>query len=386
MSSDTPELQRAAERFDSLVRQSAKEADFQQLFAECPYILSRTLPLKLEASDIRPLGRPGRSEADFIAFPKSRGITSGYGIIELKRPSARILTEPRKGLIILSSSARTAFAQGVAYRQDLLQRPPLLSQQTLMLGNRAHIFVIMGVSSELAQKLGAELYAKQIAQQLPSGCQLIPYDTLFEAFRETIPPRLSILLPSYEGSSFESLLRHVEAHMLDWHLFDVTEEALEFWEAVQREASASSPIGSVFSSDAFRITRGPHTGQLAQETPAPHELMGTLLRLFRQLSEEASRRAIPTQLDDYIGAAEIVCHRRVDDIPLSRPAIAAVGRAVAECHHHGRSYAFMQPHTAEMSELEGRGLIDLHWVDAGEFSYTVHPFARQLLWIDPRTL
>jgi hypothetical protein len=80
------QLRAALTRFESLLEARAKERDFQRLFADCPYILSSTLPLRLEPSEIRPLGRPGKSEPDFIVFPQSGGLRSGYSVIELKRP------------------------------------------------------------------------------------------------------------------------------------------------------------------------------------------------------------------------------------------------------------------------------------------------------------
>lgn len=188
------DLREAVDRFDALLRCSAKEADFQRLFAECPYILSRTLPLRLEPSDIHPLGRPGRSEPDFVIYPKPGSLAGDYGIIEIKRPDSAILTRPRKGVVMLSRDAQTAVSQSSVYQQQLAA-PTAMGEALLMLGSRSHIFIIMGLSSEIANKLGTDLYSRQVVGLLPSDCRLIPYDSLFTAFNATVPPRMLMLVP-----------------------------------------------------------------------------------------------------------------------------------------------------------------------------------------------
>jgi len=56
---DLRQLREARERFGSLLAQpNAKEAVWQRFFAECPYVLSAGLPVKLMPDDVIPLGRP----------------------------------------------------------------------------------------------------------------------------------------------------------------------------------------------------------------------------------------------------------------------------------------------------------------------------------------
>jgi hypothetical protein len=190
------DLTDAVARFDDLLRsEDSKEADFQRLFSECPSILSRSLPLRLAPSEIVPLGRPGRSEPDFVAYPRRRSPLGEYGTIELKRPDSRILKQPRKGVLMLSNDARTALAQSQFYGRQMLQPHAYETSQTLILGNHRYMFIIMGLSAELSLKLGTQLYTDQIRGLLPDNCQLIPYDTLFRIFQSTVPPRLVILVP-----------------------------------------------------------------------------------------------------------------------------------------------------------------------------------------------
>ena len=187
------DLRAAVERFDELLRSDSKEIDFQRLFSDCPYILSRSLPLRLEPSEIVPLGRPGRSEPDFAIFP-DQGSLNSYGIIELKRPDSQILTQPRKGVLTLTRDAQTAISQSEVYGRTM--QPDIVeNSHLLMLGNRQFIFVIMGLSQELANALGSQLFADQLAGLLPPNCQLIPYDTLFKSFQSTVQPQLMVLVP-----------------------------------------------------------------------------------------------------------------------------------------------------------------------------------------------
>src|SRR5438876_2370 len=108
-------LRDARERFGLLLQRRTRESDWQKLFAECPYILSGALPLRLAADQIRPMGRPGRSEPDFIWFPRPDRGPSTVGFIELKRPDSRILSVVRKDTVVLSRDAATAISQAQSY-------------------------------------------------------------------------------------------------------------------------------------------------------------------------------------------------------------------------------------------------------------------------------
>lgn len=189
-------LREALDRFDHLLQSESAEADFQRLFAECPYILSRSLPLRLEPGDIRPLGRPGRSEPDFLIFPCARSNPmASYGVIELKRPDSRILVERRRGVLTLSSDAATAVGQAKFYAEQFGRDMNITRERLLILGNGQNLFVIMGMSAELATRVGNELYERQLSQLLPPDCQLLPYDVLLELFKATVPARLFVLTP-----------------------------------------------------------------------------------------------------------------------------------------------------------------------------------------------
>jgi hypothetical protein len=156
-----------------------------------------SLPLRIEPADIVPLGRPGRTEPDFIFYPKHTIPAPYYGVIELKKPSSQIVTITRKNVAILSRDAETAIQQATCYSDGIAQYAPTLAEApTVFLGNRTHIFVVMGMSREISEGLAADVYREMIAKRLPQNLQVLPFDTLLTAFESTIRPRIYILTPS----------------------------------------------------------------------------------------------------------------------------------------------------------------------------------------------
>src|SRR2546425_753789 len=185
------QLHGARQVFEHLLDTNAPESAWQHFFSEHPFIFSRTLPLRLSPREIIPMARVGQNDPDFIFFQKDRGVVSAYGVIELKRPNSRILTFPRKNLVVLSRTAETAIKQAQRYASSLV-----LPEDVLFLGSRAHLFVIMGLTSEIAKKVGSDLIRGQLSSLIPQGCQVLPYDEVLRRFRSTIPERVLVLVPA----------------------------------------------------------------------------------------------------------------------------------------------------------------------------------------------
>ncbi len=211
-SSMTPEvpgpkqLRDALERFAELLSNPASfEAEWQQFFAACPYVLSTALPLKLLPEDIVPLGRPGRSEADFVFYPNHTPRSHpSYGVIELKRPGQRLFTKGRKNVITLTRDAAIAVEQGRTYLAEL-ESGSLLHEwsDALFVGTSAHVFILMGLSKDLRERVSADMFAATRRSILPSNFQLLPYDHLFKMFEANVPPRflLGVPLLSVDGET-----------------------------------------------------------------------------------------------------------------------------------------------------------------------------------------
>jgi hypothetical protein len=207
---DRKQLLEARDEFYGLLSQSGtNERDFQNLFSRHPYILSNSLPLRLEPADIQPLGRPGKSEVDFIFYPDKSRIPHIYGSIEIKRPDTKILRTPRKNIITLSSDARTALAQAQEYNQELRKKFDSGSRPLVALGNEEYIFLILGMQVELEEKISSAKLRRRFDGELPPGCRLFPYDTLLKAFEQNIVPSVHILIPTQSLTSFESKERRI---------------------------------------------------------------------------------------------------------------------------------------------------------------------------------
>jgi hypothetical protein len=154
----------------------------------------------LEPADIVPLGRPGRTEPDFVFFPKNTVPVPYYGVIELKKPSSQIVSTTRANVVILSRDAETAIQQSVVYTKNIAHYAPIaLEESPVFLGNRAHIFVIMGMTAEIGEKLAVEVYREMVANRLPTNLQLMPYDGLLKMFESQLPPRFYFLRPTSES-------------------------------------------------------------------------------------------------------------------------------------------------------------------------------------------
>lgn len=189
-------LKEARKIFAAMLSRATSEPEWQRFFAKYPFILSEGLPLSLSPDDIIQKGRPGKSEADFIFYPSNSPLPV-YGVIELKKPSTKILNLPRKNILRLSSSAQTALAQAKEYVKELERELLHHPTQMLSLGNRVHAFIILGLSEEIAKKAAIDILKKQYQELLPKGFQLIPYDTLFNLFSARIQPQIYIFVPAH---------------------------------------------------------------------------------------------------------------------------------------------------------------------------------------------
>ncbi len=215
------ELRETRERFERLLRKpKSREPEWQSFFKRHPYVFSRSLGLCLNPGDFYALGRPGKSEPDFVFYPEETTIAPSYGVIELKRPTSKILTLPRRNIVTLSRSAATAVSQGLVYSEELARRMHLEPRLSLVLGNSTLVFVIMGLTEDLRVKLATDLVHDQVRSLLPSNCRIVPYDTLFEYFSRTIPPAIIALSPISDGALPET------GHLSPEHIVIVEDDAM----------------------------------------------------------------------------------------------------------------------------------------------------------------
>ncbi|MGH9762272.1 MAG: SUMF1/EgtB/PvdO family nonheme iron enzyme, partial [Blastocatellia bacterium] len=154
-----------------------------------------SLPVRLDPTDFVPLARPGRTEPDFVFYPQNARPVPFYGAIELKRPDSRIFTRTRSNVALFTRDAETAIEQALSFARSPGGLVPIeRCNQTLVVGNRAYLFVIMGMSEELAQRAGVELYTEMIQRKLPGNLQILPYDELLRMFESALQPRIMLLV------------------------------------------------------------------------------------------------------------------------------------------------------------------------------------------------
>jgi hypothetical protein len=201
-------LRVARDAFADLLRQDAPERQWQALFAEHPYVFSEAFPhLELVAADICPLGRPGRSEPDFTFYKPSPGHDSIYGVIELKRPSTQILRVPRKEVLTLAADAHTAIAQAREYAKSLGRQVAAHESRTVALTSGCYLFIVMGLTSEIATKVTSAALQNQYDEDLfPSNVELLTYDALFDRLAARVPPRVHLLAVAIDAVAATSAI------------------------------------------------------------------------------------------------------------------------------------------------------------------------------------
>jgi CxxC-x17-CxxC domain-containing protein len=183
----------ARDRFCALLEEAdSLEADWQGLFTAFPCILTDCLALGVEPADLRSC-RPGRAEADFYFLPQPDDPLSPYGVVEIKRPSTRLIVEPRKEVVSLSRDAATAVAQAAKYASELQVGADTPPTRYLTLGTQAHICVVAGLGWEIARRIPVNVLEEQLRRLLPPGCRLVPFDVLYESLESKVPPQLHVL-------------------------------------------------------------------------------------------------------------------------------------------------------------------------------------------------
>jgi formylglycine-generating enzyme required for sulfatase activity len=231
------ELRRAREEFRALLERKTKEAEWQRFFAQNPYVLSMSLPLRLDPTDIVPMARPGRTEPDFVFYPQNIRPVPFYGIIELKRPDTRIFTVTRKNVAVLSRDAQTAIQQAHTFATNPgglvpIERP----DKMLFLGNIGYTFVIMGMSEELTLAAGIEMYSEMTRRTLPGNLRILGYDEVLRNFERGLAQHtILVLVPAQERPPFE--FKTVTLDSYGAVLREVTGEATQIVEELATEVA-----------------------------------------------------------------------------------------------------------------------------------------------------
>jgi len=386
------ELQEARDHFASLLRGPSTEAAFQELFSRCPYVLSRALPLRLEPTDIQPLARPGKSDPDFIFYPRSSGPLGSFGVIELKRPDTTLITKPRKGVVLLSRDVSTAVAQAQRYSRELRAKLAPRLTSNLILGANDYVFIVAGLSDELVTKLTPGMLHETLESLLPTRCQIIPYDQLFERFESSLHLNIVYLTPLGRSTirNLESLVelarsgrvergQITEANLMEiqkagrTERWQISEANMDFWCTIEDRWRAGGYIGTSIS----RVIDRPYwcvqgTDDLATESPAHLEFPWYVLRLVECLESSLRLHKILAQAQS--------ASTPIESLRCSLPVSAAnvLAEAIERCRATRMRSTWMQPTDGDVQLLGRLGLARMCSVDAGEVYYEIDPLLLDL--------
>lgn len=180
-----PKLRKQAiEKFgDYLTSKEIAEREWQLLFAESPFLLTESLPIRISSLYPEIELQSGRPDFTFVEHPDPTHELGYYGVIELKRPHDTLLRVYSTQHIAPSAKLAQAEHQVKHYLDELGHAKHLSKQFSLLLGHSSHSFILMGSSAEILRKCTSEFKKLQFRNLLPSGIELVPYDALFERIR-----------------------------------------------------------------------------------------------------------------------------------------------------------------------------------------------------------
>jgi len=372
------ELNNALKRFEILLgKPSSEEEDFQKLFKECPYILSCALPLKIEPSEIHSLGRPGISEPDFIFYPKNMTPVPSFGVIELKKPKTKLITSPRKDLIILSRDAATALAQAQNYSKKLKREMSSFFRTSLIIGNKNYIFVIAGLTEELTAKSG-NLFL-ELDELVPPGCQIIPYDTLFKRFASSFKPITMVLKPM--NKSITKSLKELVDLIIKGKKYnmDLNDDNMAFWIQIENEWRKGNFIGTKYIGSEYskRIIDRKYwciigTNILATESPNNYIFENHVQTLINKIKKSAEMHEILDNINNNgLGLNQL---KRL----LSSKQSNILAEAVDRCKRKGFKATYLYPLNEDVEFLEKLGVVRLINVDSGELYFSLDPLVFEI--------
>lgn len=205
------ELRTARADFIALLTQRTLERTWQAFFSRNPFVLSRSLPLRLQPCDLLPLGRPGISEPDFLIHPRSSFSAPIHGVIELKPHSARITSVPRKGILTLARDTATGVEQLRAYERDYDMFSP--ARRCVSISLQSHLFLIMGRQQEIEDLCLDMSMVDRFREVFPRDIHLLTYDRLLEQYERGLHHRSFVLLSDALSSDVSLNLRDLEAQL-----------------------------------------------------------------------------------------------------------------------------------------------------------------------------
>jgi hypothetical protein len=206
---DITQRRKVRERLDRLLREKARESEWQKFFIEYPLVLLPSVPLRLEPKNIKSIKGETEFEPDFIIYPhQTQVVNPAFGVIELRRVADQVARLTRKNMVLLTANTQSAVNKVKQYGE---KAPNLLSMELsgrhFILGNNRNLFVIIGISEEeLVSRHGQGLYYNIMQNQLPADMQFLSFEALKNSLAD-FERDIYFLLPAIKNKDHIPSLR-----------------------------------------------------------------------------------------------------------------------------------------------------------------------------------
>jgi hypothetical protein len=118
-----------------------------------------------------------------------------FGVIELKRPDQKIIAKARKRIVRLTTDADIAIKQAQEYGRrfecELLELGA--RKACFALGNSSHLFVVMGLTDDLAYGMAQDISEMQLRNLVPPGIRFVTYDEVQRCLNNGLPRAIHVL-------------------------------------------------------------------------------------------------------------------------------------------------------------------------------------------------
>ena len=170
------------------------ESDWEHFFTVHPFALSDNLALKVVIKNVRASDSNSRHYPDFIVYPDARISGYPYRIIEMKVPPSGKLRPIRKNILTLSENADEAIRQAETCAIDQ-QKEISITDNLLILGNRLHLFFVMGLTDTMREELEQKIQESPKERLSTTGVQILTQDLVSQLFNNDFPPSIIFLSP-----------------------------------------------------------------------------------------------------------------------------------------------------------------------------------------------
>ena len=179
--------------------------EWQEFFSRHPFVFTETIPVKFDS--VRSQVRLSNGPVDFLFHRNSEPyFFSTTGLIGTKRHKHEI-TDIYDNHLELACNASQGLMHLKDSLKDLDEGSLIIKENSIAIGDNQTVFIIIGLNEDIILKCHSEIRQKQLQGMLPSGVQVLTYDSLFNILKCGTPPTVSYLIAEeYINPSFAAVL------------------------------------------------------------------------------------------------------------------------------------------------------------------------------------